>query len=1184
MQISQLVSERDIPLRVRQLIQAFNQIEQAGLPGVGYVVGPASATDSAIARWDGTSGALLKDSGILIDASNNIAGINDLSAITGDFSVGVTSPFFTGDLIGTASLALQAAALQTARTIWGQSFDGTADVLGAFSGATTGDFSGAVTAPSFIGDLAGNADTVTNGVYTTGSYVDPAWLASLAWGKITGTPTTIAGYGITDFNSLGDARWTQHDGTGATGTWAISISGSSGSTTGNAATATALLNTRTIWGQNFNGTANVSGALSGATTGAFSTSVSTPIVSNSGTLQLNALGANIITMATNGVVRLTIASSGSAVFTSFVDATQFRAPILDSGSATDLILERNNVVKVTIGDSLVTFATPITISSGSGTRFTATGTSADLAILNRDSSASTLRILSFQRSGTTMYGWGLNPSDHAALVDSGGVQRFNIDPANGNVSVLGTLSVAGRTTLYAPASTILNLRASDGTVNQREWSFRIDGTTGALDLRSVLDNNTTVQAIYSINHTTGVITFSQTISGSITGSSGSTTGNAATATALQNTRTIWGQNFDGTANVIGALTGVTTIGMSGLLTFTTTNANSIMVTRTSSATNSSIAFGTTSGTVYIGQGAANTFAIRDTADLADVPWFTVSSSAVTASLFVGDLQGTADEALLADVALLANEATILETTRTIWGQSFNGSANVSGALSSVTTGAFSSNVTVGGTLGATGVLTASGGVVGNLTGNASTATTLQTSRTIWGQSFNGSANVQGSIDLTQDGNSTIRGTLEGTNFHEAVTLAVNLKYGGSGNIETASNWTYINAAGANNNAGHVLLMKGNGTESGQWAKWNFAPLSTGAAAALTSWTNVMTMTVAGVTFLSATISNGLTVTAGGASLGGGASIGGSVTVTTGDLTMSAGRILTTASASGGSGFRLPHGAAPSAPVNGDLWTTTSGLFARINGATVGPFATSSGSGDVVGPGSATDDAIATFDGATGKLIQNSTATIIGNILKLNGSAELLHLNDNVSGSDAAMTSWLAFQRAGTNKGWLGYTAASSGLMNLANTIGAISIITTASASITLSTNGTTRLTISGAGVATIADLAGVGTRVVGANASGDLVITTAGSGDVVGPGSATDNAIARFNGTGGKTIQNSSVIIDDSNNITGVVNLTSTGIIRSGASGFNVNGTPGVSAGPLNAADYSLTFVGGILTDATFIA
>lgn len=32
----------------------------------------------------------------------------------------------------------------------------------------------------------------------SGSYTNPAWLTSLAWSKVTGTPSTVAGYGITD--------------------------------------------------------------------------------------------------------------------------------------------------------------------------------------------------------------------------------------------------------------------------------------------------------------------------------------------------------------------------------------------------------------------------------------------------------------------------------------------------------------------------------------------------------------------------------------------------------------------------------------------------------------------------------------------------------------------------------------------------------------------------------------------------------------------------------------------------------------------------------------------------------------------------------------------------------------------------------------------------------------------------
>ena len=49
---------------------------------------------------------------------------------------------------------------------------------------------------------------------------------------------------------------------------------------------------------------------------------------------------------------------------------------------------------------------------------------------------------------------------------------------------------------------------------------------------------------------------------------------------------------------------------------------------------------------------------------------------------------------------------------------------------------------------------------------------------------------------------------------------------------------------------------------------------------------------------------------------------------------------------------------------------------------------------------------------------------------------------------------------------------------------------------------------------------------------------TSGTGDVVGPVSSTDNAIVRFDTTTGKLIQNSGVIIDDSNNITGINDIT----------------------------------------------
>jgi hypothetical protein len=57
----------------------------------------------------------------------------------------------------------------------------------------------------------------------------------------------------------------------------------------------------------------------------------------------------------------------------------------------------------------------------------------------------------------------------------------------------------------------------------------------------------------------------------------------------------------------------------------------------------------------------------------------------------------------------------------------------------------------------------------------------------------------------------------------------------------------------------------------------------------------------------------------------------------------------------GAGLNLPHGVAPSSPVNGDVWTTTTGLYARINSGTVGPFAAAGGSpalDDVTNPDAA----------------------------------------------------------------------------------------------------------------------------------------------------------------------------------------------------------------------------------------
>lgn len=81
-----------------------------------------------------------------------------------------------------------------------------------------------------------------------------------------------------------------------------------------------------------------------------------------------------------------------------------------------------------------------------------------------------------------------------------------------------------------------------------------------------------------------------------------------------------------------------------------------------------------------------------------------------------------------------------------------------------------------------------------------------------------------------------------------------------------------------------------------------------------------------------------------------------------------------------------------------------------------------------------------------------------------------------------------------------------------------------------------------------------------------------GTGNVTGPVSSTDNAIVRFDSTTGKVVQNSGVIIDDSNNVTGVVALTMSGNLTVSGTGLSTF-AGGVSVKGNGGANEGLYFV-----------
>ena len=167
-------------------------------------------------------------------------------------STNTPSTVVTRDIAGSF-----AAEIITATSIYASIIGGvTGNVLGNLTGSVfgnvTGDLTGAVTG-NVTGSVSGNAGTVTNGLYSTGSYSNPSWITSLAASKLTGTiPSTVLTnsslYIGTTLIALNRASASQS----LTG---VSIDGLAG-------TATKLAATKTIAGVAFDGSANISIAAS----------------------------------------------------------------------------------------------------------------------------------------------------------------------------------------------------------------------------------------------------------------------------------------------------------------------------------------------------------------------------------------------------------------------------------------------------------------------------------------------------------------------------------------------------------------------------------------------------------------------------------------------------------------------------------------------------------------------------------------------------------------------------------------------------------------------------------------------------------------------------------------------------------------------------------------------------------
>lgn len=209
----------------------------------------------------------------------------------------------------------------------------------------------------------------------------------------------------------------------------------------------------------------------------------------------------------------------------------------------------------------------------------------------------------------------------------------------------------------------------------------------------------------------------------------------------------------------------------------------------------------------------------------------------------------------------------------------------------------------------------------------------------------------------------------------------------------------------------------------------------------------------------------------------------------------------------------------------------------------GVLSASGGSGDVVGPASATDNSIVRFDGTTGKLIQNSGIIIddtnnVSGILTLQASRIGLGITPDTTSplflkqANNSFTGGFRTIRSDNSNYGTWYLGGDDNQYFDLRTLGSHEFYINASFAASLSSTAY-RLPASyyinfgttvGSGGYGFRDNAGT---MEFKNSGGAWASFSGGSGDVVGPASSTDNALARFDGTTGKLIQNSLAILDD---------------------------------------------------------
>ena len=298
------------------------------------------------------------------------------------------------------------------------------------------------------------------------------------------------------------------------------------------------------------------------------------------------------------------------------------------------------------------------------------------------------------------------------------------------------------------------------------------------------------------------------VTGTFTTLTAALTGNASTATALQNARTINGVSFDGTGNIVvtaaaNTLTTTTlnaTVINSSLQTLGTVSTAVWAAQAVNPGTDNLSTLGTASKRWSDLQAVTGTFGgavtLSSTLAIGGITYTFPASQGASRFLQTdgsGNLSWVAEGATislagLSDVTITSatnGQALIYSSGSGKWTNTFT---SLLTGLGTVTTGAWAAGAvnpavdnsatlgtaskrwsdlqamtaTFGGAVVMSSTLNVTGAITGALTGNASTATALATARAINGVNFDGTA----PITVTADAN-----TLSGTNLHSTIVTS-----------------------------------------------------------------------------------------------------------------------------------------------------------------------------------------------------------------------------------------------------------------------------------------------------------------------------------------------------------------------------------------------------------------------------